>query len=284
MKIDFKVSDIPVRYSFNVEKETKKGNNKLISVSSNGILNISYQPYEKLADALELIFKVETYNLKGIKEPLIFNPTKWIFDIKKNTSFVRGKENLRLLWNRYKDRNRKRENVALMLVTERFIFDTPQGFETSGFSNGPYLPFFQNYTDKEIEKDTIFEGSAWLNIPLNIPLKNTFRCTNIDSSYIYFEGWLSLDEKVLDFLLGKKSFREQAEEYHFSKDFSFESQFNIKVEIETGYVESANFNFDFKTTDKFFKETFEYKINRIEKPKTSEGSVYVTGKPQIIDP
>ncbi len=280
MIINLEKTDIPVRYTFSVDKDAKQKSKTIHSVHSNGKLNIVYRDYEDIKNAIELVFRVDEYNLKGVKEPLIFNPTKWVFDRENNNTFVRSKQNLRLIFNRYKDKNRKKENLPSMLVAERFFFDTPNGFETSGFSNGPYFPFFINYFDIDIEKDTIIRGLKWLHIPLSIPVMTTFKCREINEKVLDFEGWVSLDESELDNLLTKRIFREKAKPYHFSKDFVIESNIKLKVEAKTGYLSSASFSFQFKTNDEQFTEGMSFTINKTN----STGSFIVTGKPRIIDP
>jgi hypothetical protein len=259
MVLTFKESDEKYRYSFVFEKDMKRKDKLIHSVHSNGIIDIKLSPHVKLDNAFEAMFYVEEYNLAGIKEPLIFNPTKWIFDINNNNAFVKSKNNLRLIWEKYKNKNRTAQNQAQLLVVERLYFYTPYGFENGGFSNGPYLTFFVNYFNRDLEKDDIFiTGPNWLSIPINLPLNITYRPIAINERFIEFEGWITLNEKILDELLTNPNFRSRAMDYHFSKNFKITSNIQLKVDITTSYLHSANFNLEIDGNDIY--EIMKYKI------------------------
>lgn len=102
MKIEFREIDEKLKYSFVFEKDMRRNDKLIQSVHSDGELNLSFRKYDKIENGIEIIFMVDHYNLKGSREPLIFNPTKWIYDIDNNEAFVRAKDNLRLIWKNIK--------------------------------------------------------------------------------------------------------------------------------------------------------------------------------------
>lgn len=267
MILPFIESDNAYRYSFVFDKIMKRKGKEVYSVHSNGVINTVLKKFEKIDKAFEIIFNVEKYNLGGVKEPLIFNPTKWVFDIDNNISYVRSKENLKTIWERYKNKIRNNQNQAHLLVSERLFFHTPNGFENSGFSNGPYLAFFANYYNKDLQQDDLFiHHLDWLSIPSNIPLKITYRPQKITSNHVDLEGWITLNEEVLDDLLTKPAFRDRAMDYHFSKDFNIESKIILSVDIKTSFLNICDFYLEIDGAEGGIHEFMKYRIERIPMP------------------
>jgi len=286
MEINPKESTESLNYSFTFDKDFKRNAKLVQGVHSNGKISIKLRNYDKIENAIECVFTVDEYNLKGTKEPLIFNPTKWIIDIKNNISFVRSKEHLRLIFNKFKNKNRRPENMANLLVVERLFFHTPLGFENAGFSNGPYLTFFLNYYNKNLEQDDlIIFGPNWYSIPINLPFKTIFRCKSITKEFVIFEGWISLDEETLDKSLTDPNYRRRALDYHFSKDFIIESKINVCIDISTTFLHSADFKFKLKGEQGKLEEEMSYEIKRINNALVEDDdSKIIRGRYRIVDP
>ncbi len=263
MILSFIESTDKYRYAFAFDKSMKRKNKEVYSVHSDGILNASLKKFERIENAFEINFNVEEYNLQGVKEPIVFNPTKWIFDIDHNISYVRAKENLQTIWEKYKNKNRTQRNQAQLLACERLFFHVPNGFENSGFSNGPYLSFFVNYYNKDLSLDDLYiHNLDWLSIPSNLPLKITYRPKQINESKVKMEGWVTLNEEMLDFLLTKPEFRDRAMDYHFTKDFKINSTIDLIIDIKTAFMQSYEFHLEIDGTNGGLYESMKYKIVR----------------------
>ena len=269
MLIDIKEQNIPVTYQFSFEKVVFRKKKDLLSVHNKGKISVGTKFTDKVENGIEYTFKTEEYNSKEIKEPLMLDPVKWVFAPIKNEVFIRNKDNLRLIWNKYRDKYRRRENSALFLALERLYFNTYQGLENSALSECPHLPFFINYFETNLDKDMLIIGCNWLLLPLNIPLNTTFKVININNQYIVFDGWVSLDEETLDLLLTKERFREKAESYHFSKDFTIDSSIKVLIDKNTSYLHSAIFNLEINGEDGALHETMKYEISGEPKSNTS---------------
>ncbi len=181
------------KYNFNFHKYTSYNKKILINVLTEGEFNVTlYHDSDPLNQ--EYIFKYDKFIQKGLKEPLIFSPFKWIFYKNKNEATIKSKNGLEAIWKRYRDKYNKRELQASLLMHERLFFHTPRGLENYSFSYNIYLPFFIN-TPHDLKVDDIIEGIDWLLIPIDIPVNTHYKCKDINQSLITLEGWITLDKE-----------------------------------------------------------------------------------------
>ncbi len=262
MELLIQTTDYPVFYKFNLLKKSTYRNKKISNIESSGVLK--FQVHLKNENK-EYIFHCNDYIQSGVKNPLIFNPVKWFFEKENKIFLIKSKDEIKLQWKRYKDKYRTTKNITDFLVLERLLFHTPLGFEYSTFSNGPYLPFFLDFTNVQIEKETLIKGMDFIMSPLNIPVNTTFICSDIDRNIMFLDGWISMDEDKMDLLIANKNFQTRAKSYHFSRDFQIQSKIRIAMDIETGYIHSAYFNLSIKGEDGKLEENMEYKLHNIDK-------------------
>lgn len=252
----------PIKYNYTFQK--KHIYKKIVELDSNAKAAISMvrKKSEKYDKCIEYIFKTSSFRQEGVKDPLVFDPLKWIFNLELNGAGVNSKDELKLLWNRHKDKYRHKDNMMAFMALENLYFNSLFGMEHMYFSNSPYLVFFINVFNKEIQPDTIIKGLDFLLLPMSIPVNTTYKCTKIDQTHIYLDGWLSLDEKKLEKLITQKQFKEYAKSYHYSKDFRIDSEIKICFDIGSSSLSSATFKLDINGESNKLKENTYYKIDR----------------------
>jgi len=231
----------------------------------------------------EYVFTYSQFVQKGLKEPLIFSPIKWIFEVEKKHAYIKTKTNVQAIWKRYRDRHNRPEYQAYFLMLERLFFHTPGGLENYSLSHTFYLPFLFHLT-AGIKENDIINGVDWLFMPMNIPVNTYYKCLKNSNEEIILDSWITLDKERLDELLTKEKFRNKAKDYHFSQDFTISS--DIKIIFKNFTLHSVNFRVEIKNNNGLY-EMFQFTIERdnfdiisSEDPNTK----YIVGKPGIIDP
>ncbi|MDR3339885.1 MAG: hypothetical protein LBT25_07340 [Candidatus Symbiothrix sp.] len=250
-----------IRYDFQFYKNHIYKKTSTLELETKGEIRLLRKASERFENSLEYIFRSDKFIQKGVSDPLVFNPVKWIFNLQLNTSGIDEKGDLKLIWNRYRDKYRKQENLIAFKLLENLYFNIPLGMEYQAFSNTPYLVFFINLFENEIEKETVVKGLDWILMPMSIPVNTTFRCTNLDERRMELNGWISLDDEKMDVLMSDKQFKETAKSYHFSKNFSMESQIKVIYESKTSYLHFASFDLEVKGEDGKLHEEMRYEIN-----------------------
>jgi len=285
MHLKFPIAEAAEHYVFNFYKRQEYEKKIIQQIESKGQFNLKLYPKEETQEYYDLVFRNEIYSQAGVKDPFVFNPVKWRLDKKSNIAYVKSKDNMKIAWQRYKDKYRRPENIASLLVIERLYFNAPLGFEYSSYSTGPYLPFFINIFDIELDSEIVIKGQDWLLIPVNIPVNTHFKCAAITPDNIILDGWISLDEEKLDTLLAKESFRDKAKSYHFSKDFRLISEIKVCIDIHTSYLHSAIFKLNIDGEDGKLKEDMHYEIKRnFDTLAEDDNSKIIKGRYRIIDP
>lgn len=260
MNFNIPLDKTPAKYPFSFTKNSVYKKKTLFNLDSKGIISLFREQEEQSEAIVQYTFRSLEYIQKNVQSPLLFNPVKWIYNTGLNVAAIKNKENHRLVWNKYRDKYKNPQNQTALMAVERLYFHTPLGLEYDAFSNGTYLLFFLPL-DIGIKKETIIKGLDWLLMPINIPLNTTFKCINIDTQYITFKGWVSLDEKMLDELLRKDNFKNKAKKYHFSKDFQLESEIDLTIEVATKRLYKAEFNLKVKGEKEELYEIMNYSIH-----------------------
>lgn len=270
------------RYEFKFYKEHifKKKHETLIETE--GVLNLSRKQCENIDNSISCIFETEKLLQKGIKDPLIFSPVLWNFNINLNMAGVNSKEELKLIWNRFKNKYRKQDNLVGFMVLENLYFNTIFGLEYSSFSHSPYLLFFINIYKDNFEENDIIKGLDWILMPMSIPVNTTFKCLAITDKSIILDGWVTLDEEKLEEMFRQKKFREQARGYHYSKDFNIDSKIKVIIDSRTSSLLSASFDLEINGEQGQLFEKMKYEIKR--NSNTTKTYNVVIGKPRFLEP
>lgn len=228
----------PVDYSFTFKKDCAYKKKNLLKVSSSGKFSL----LKECIDDINSIFTFRNLDYKrvGIKEPLLINPVKWHYNKELNIAEIKSKDKFKPIWNRYKDKYSNAGNQSLFLTLERFYFHTPLGMENDTLSNGSYLPFFLNL-QQDLDSDIIINGLDIITLPLNLPLKTSFKCRFQNDKYIKLEGWISLHEDNLDVLLRNQSFVNNAKDYHISQNFKIESKIDVLIDKSCHDIQYINY-------------------------------------------
>lgn len=250
----------PVKYSFIYNKKSLYKKKILFETNDKGKLNFKL---DNESENLELIFRNESFISSISKDPLIFTPVKYIYDKELNIYIVKNKKNIKLQWSKFKEKYRNKMNSAILQVLERLYFHVPLGLEYEFLSNGCYMPYFLNIYDKLINEDAIFNGMSWVHSPLGLPLKIDYQLLIQEKNTISFKGTVSLDDEKFNLLLVDKSFQKKAKSYHYTKDFTIESDIYIKYSIETGYIISSSFLLKIFSEREEINEIIEFKILEI---------------------
>lgn len=266
-------TNFPSAYTFNFSKQSSYKDKSLASFNSKGKLNFQRQETD-IENVFEYIFKSIEYQQDNNNSPLLFSPVKCLYDQNKNDFEIKNKDNFKLVWERYRDKHRNKNNQVLILSLERLYFHTDKGIEFDVLSNAPYLPFFIPQPAK-LEKESILPSINWLFIPLNLPLKTTYKCQEINDDIIYLKGWVSLDEESLDSLMTKDNFKLRAKDYHFSRDFQINSDLKIKLNTKTQLLYKAEYEIRI-TGENNLKEITRYSL--YSESHQEERGIYKTHK------
>lgn len=277
-------------YLFSIEKISKYKKIKMPDIICKGAFNVSRIELDE-SNETEYIFRFNSFEQKGLKEPLILTPFKWIIDKETKNIQIKNKTNLMAIWKRYRDRHNKPELQASFLILERLLFHTSLGFEYYSFSYSVYQPFFIPCL-KDIKNDDIIESQDWLFMPMDIPLDTYYKVAKNTDQLIYLSGWVTLDKEKLDKLLLKEQFRRKAKEYHFSQDFTIDSKIDILIDKKSNRMLNAKFELEIKGKDDL-SEKYSYwvkdaklaKLERlgIDPYKNEPNKTYIIGKPKFLD-
>lgn len=271
----------PTTYDFSFRKQhTHKKRTEILSNTS-GSFSLLRQKSDKFENCYEYIFNYQNFYSKENKDPLLFDPIKWLFNIKLNGAGISSKEDLKIQWDKYKNKYRSKENIIHFKALESLYFKSLFGLEYMFFSNSPFLIFFINYYDIDIDKDKIIRGPDFLFMPMSIPVNTWYKCTKIDDEKLYFSGWVTLDEDKLEALISQKQFKDHAKSYHFSKDFSIESNIEVCINIKNTTLNNATFEMHINGEKGSLKEDMYYEIK--SNIPSGSGAKYVIGRPVIID-
>jgi hypothetical protein len=251
------------KYSFRFYKKNAYGKNDNLYIETEGIIGLSMSQSERFEDSLEYRFTSEKFLQKDVKDPLVFSPVRWIYNTNLNVAGIHDKDNLKLIWRKYKDKHRKPHNLVTFMMLESLYFNVNLGMEYSAFSNSPYLVFFTNIFNMDVKKDTVIKGLDFILMPASIPVSTTFKCVSIDENKIELEGSITTNELALEKMLTEKKFREHARTYHYSKDFNLDSKIKVIIDSKTSSLVSADFNLEIKGEKEKLQETMNYKINQI---------------------
>ena len=275
-----------IKYNFRFNKKHIYKKREEVNLETEGITSLLIKATERFEDSLEYLFHSDKFVQKGVKDPLIFNPVKWIYNLKLNATGIDSKEDLRLTWNKYRDKYRRQDNLVSFKLLESLYFTVPLGMEYATFSNSPYLLFFINLLNKDIEKETVIKGLDFLLMPMSIPVNTTFQCIEINKDNMELNGWLSLDEEKLGELLRQKKFSEHARSYHYSKDFNLDSKIKVIIDTKTSSLFSASFDLEIKGEGGKLHEVMKYEIKRNSDSIILEDddSKIIKGRYRIIDP
>ncbi len=249
-----------IAYLFDFYKYHKYKGKTILNIESNGSFNTQRLIREEGSNLPEYVFRSESYHQERMKDPLIFSPLKWIYNKAEHAASIKSKDHLKRVWCRYRDKYRRPENAAGLLVFERLLFNVPMGMEYDFFSNGAYLPFFIDIYDIDIEEETVLKTQDWVLMPMSIPVNTYFKCTKLTDESIYLDGWLTLDEDKLDELLTKEIFRQKAKSYHFSKDFRIESSIKVVIDIRNACLHSALFSLEISGENDSLHERMQYEV------------------------
>ncbi|MEN9917679.1 MAG: hypothetical protein RL662_115 [Bacteroidota bacterium] len=252
-----------------------------LSSDTNGTINLQRKESEKFQDCCEYLFKYKNFISKDVEDPLLFDPIIWIFNLKLNAAGINSKEDLKLLWNKYKNKYRSHDNIVKFSTLENLYFKALFGMEYMFFSNSPFLVFFINYYNMEILEGATIKGLDFLLMPMSIPVNTWYKCRKIDEKHISLDGWLTLDDDKLERLITQKQFLDKAKSYHFSKDFRLESKINVCIDIKTSALHTASFKLDINGEEGKLKEEMYYEIKSNLDLNPNEG--YIVGRPRFLD-
>lgn len=255
MKIEIQETE-PVDYNFAYKKDSFYKTKALLKTKSNGKFNLKINTDTNL----ELVFKSKIHNNTISNDPLVFSPVKLNYDVESNLYFIKNKEHIRQQWDRYKEKYRNKSNLATLLLFERLYFYIPLGLEYDLLSNGAYLPFFLNIYDQELQSDTVYAGMNWVHSPLNLPLKINYEFDYQRENVTYFGGQVILDDQKLAKLIADKHFQKHLKPYHYTKDFTIESDVKIAYNTETGYIISSLFWLKIYSKAEEINEEIEFEV------------------------
>lgn len=237
--MDIELKNIePIKYKFNYKKITTYKEKSLLNSKCEGRFNLKIDNFD---DNLEMVFKNEYYNNYTSNDPLVFTPVRLNYDTESNIFYIKNKEHIRQIWNKHKEKHRNKGNISVLSLFERLYFHIPLGLEYDLMSNGSYIPFFINLYNKKFDKETIFQGMDWVHSPLHLPLKTSYQFDVQKGKIIYFKGYVKLNDEKLDEIIKDKSFKNQAKSYHYTKDFTIDSNIQIAIDSESGYIISSIF-------------------------------------------
>lgn len=255
MKIELQEVE-PIDYNFDYKKDTVYKTKSLLNTKSNGKFSLKMSTDEDL----ELIFKSKFYNNNILNNPLIFSPVRLKYNLESNLFFIKNKEHLRQQWDKHKEKFRNKSNLATILIFERLYFYIPLGLEYDLLSNGCYLPFFLNIYHQEIKPESVYKGMDWVHTPLNLPLKINYQFNDQKENIISFKGQVILDEEKLAQIILDKNFQKHMKPYHYTKDFTIESDVQIAYNMENGYIISSIFWLKIFSKSEEINEEIEFKV------------------------
>jgi len=246
----------PLSFTFSFKKKHSYKDKTNISINSKGKISLTRNPVFFEENLWEYTFRTSNYEQQGVKEPLIFNPIKVIYDLAENKFQIKNKQNLKLLWERYRDKYRTKQNLATLLTLEKFYFHSEKGLESECISNAPFLPFFIPFVSTNFKPEQIISSLSWLSVPINLPLKTTYQCVEIDEDFIFLKGWVSLDEEAMELLLSKENFKYRAKPYHLSGDFQIKSDLKLKIRKKTMLPYKAHFEINITGENNLSENTY----------------------------
>ncbi|WP_326983213.1 hypothetical protein VUJ46_01310 [Chryseobacterium sp. MYb264] len=223
-------------YRSEYRKSTVYKNNTLSSLSS---LNSFSQSIRK-KDVLE--FEFVNKDVSDDKANiLIFSPVQFQLDQHKNIFRIINKKQLKVQWNKYKEKNRSSKNNTFLFLYERLYFKIDLGMEYDLISNSSHISFFVDVYHKDMEVGSSLDGMSWVHTPLALPLKIEYIIREITDQELVLDGTVSLDEDKLSQLITDKQFQQRAKPYHFTKDFTIISEIRSVFDMNTGYLKHGNF-------------------------------------------
>lgn len=249
---------LSIPYRFKFFKRCLYKEKKLSEVKSNGEFLLSMSN----TDGLELQFKNKSYLTSTTKDPLIFSPVKLSYHTESNVFFIKNKEHLKMQWDKHKEKYRNSKNLSMILVIERLYFHVLLGLEYDLLSSGSYAPFFSDVYNKEINEDTVLKGMNWVSNPLSIPVKISYELSKYRNNIIFLTGVVSMDEENLARLITDKNFQQHAKSYHYTKNFTIESDIKVVYDLETGYLLSSVFMIKIDGKEEGIEEEISFELNQ----------------------
>lgn len=241
-----------VVYNFKIKKSSAFKGKALLNLNASGKFSLSCNKLD--AGDLSFIFTNMEYNSINTKDPLIFNPVTWHYNWKLNLAAITEKKSFKPLWNNYRNKHSNTANKVQFLVLEKLYFETPLGMEYDTFSNGVYLPFFNDSKGMYLTGEH-YRGLDLLLMPLNIPVKTKFLCKELNDREVLLEGCIEFNEEVMEKLLSNQNFKVKARSYHFSLDFSIDSKIEIVIERITNVIKKITCRNIISGADELFEET-----------------------------
>lgn len=262
-----------VPYRFKFLKKSRYKEKKLSDVHSRGEFLLSM----KYADQLELEFKNRSYFTSTTNDPLIFSPVKLNYTSESNVFLIKNKAHLKVQWDKYKEKYRNAQSQTMIFVIERLYFHILLGLEYDLLSSGPYIPFFVNIYNQEIDQDKVLNGMSWVANPLAIPLRISYECSSGQADkMVSFTGVVSLDEENLARSIADKNFQKQAKSYHYTRNFTITSNIKNTYDLETGYLISAIFQMKLEGKEEGVEEEFSFEVFQSENEQIANAPGYVS--------
>lgn len=192
---------------------------------------------------------------------LIFSPVQFELDRSKNLFQISNKKNLKVQWNKYKEKNRSGKNNTFLFLYERLYFKIELGMEYDLMSNSSHLPFFVDVYGRDLGAGSVVDGMSWVHTPLGLPLKIEYVIEEINHLEMTMKGVISLDEENLTKLIADKQFQQQSKPYHYSKDFSIESEVRSVYDMHTGYLRYSDLKLKIYSEKEQINESIQSKIS-----------------------
>lgn len=250
----------PIKYRFKFYKNHIYRKRTEMFTQSNGSFSLTRKESEKFKNSLNYLFNLEEYIQKGVKDPLVYDIVNWIFNLELKGIGISSKERIKSLWKRYRDKYRNKQNIAGFLAIESLYFKTPLGMEFTFLSNSPYLVFFIDIFEKEVIEGSVIKGIDLVFLPMAIPVSTWYKCIAVNEKYIELEGWISLNDDMLESLIKEKQFIKQTRPYHITKDFTIESNIKIRIKAKTGALHTASFKLQIDGEKGELKEEMSYEL------------------------
>lgn len=210
----------------------------------------------------DLVFEFINKDIQDAREnTLIFSPVQFRLDKGKNLFQIVNKKQLKVQWNKYKEKNRSGKNNTFLFLYERLYFKIDLGMEYDLMSNSSHISFFVDIYDRDLKVGDVMDGMSWVHTPLGLPLKIEYVVKQINGVELVLDGTVSLDAEKLSQLITDKQFQQQAKPYHFTKDFMIESDVRSVFDVNTGNLRHGNFSLKIYSKPEEIDEEINSKIS-----------------------
>jgi len=257
---------LSVGYHFKYSKRSQFKTEKISDIKSNGEFSLSISNSENL----ELVFRNKSYSTNMTSDPLVFSPVKLSYNSESNFFVIKNKESIKMQWDKHKEKYRNPKNLSMIMVVERLYFHILFGLEYDLLSSSAYIPFFSNFYDRDFNEDYVIHGMSWVLTPLSIPVKIQYKLQHQQKNLIFLAGLVSLDEEKLSELIADKNFQQRAKSYHFTKNFTIDSDIKVVYDLDTGYLVSSNFKIKISGKDEGLEDEISFQLNQEEAGHTEE--------------